>query len=112
MNLSSYGSIFALGHKAVRDICQTPVVIQEKIDGSQISFGLLEHEGKLVLSMRSKGATIYPEAYPKDFSKAVAAIIAVQDKLMPGWVYRGEQLNKPKHGTLAYDRVPQNSGPH
>jgi len=28
-------------------------------------------------------------------------------KLHPGWIYRAEYLQKPKHNTIAYDRVPK-----
>jgi hypothetical protein len=40
------------------------------------------------------------------FSKAVEQVENVAHKLKVGWTYRGEYLNKPKHNTLAYDRVP------
>lgn len=101
--ISSYSKIFALGHRLVRDIFDGPVKVQEKIDGSQISFGVSDGE----LMIRSKGAKIYPESPPKMFNKAVATIQSLQDKLEPDHIYRGEYLSKPKHNTLAYDRVPK-----
>ena len=42
--LTSYPKVYQLGHKAVLDIFSGPVVIQEKIDGSQFSFGLVGGE--------------------------------------------------------------------
>lgn len=48
MTLHSYSSPFALGHKALaRDnerpgLLEAPVLIEEKIDGSQFSFSLSE----------------------------------------------------------------------
>ncbi len=102
--LRSYPSVFALGHKAIESLLTGPVVVQEKVDGSQFSFALTG-DGLL---MRSKGQTVYPEN-AQMFDKAVAAAQAVADKLVTGWVYRAEYLMKPKHNTLLYGRVPQNN---
>jgi hypothetical protein len=111
--IRSYPSIYNLGHRAVADIFNEPVLVQEKVDGSQISFGLFprrENEAghSLQLRVRSKGAELVIEAPDKMFRAGVEAIKAVQHLLVPGWTYRGEYLAKPKHNTLAYDRVPQN----
>lgn len=57
MHLPSYPKIYALGHKAIEELLHDDVCVQEKVDGSQISFGLLD--GKLYIS--SKGAIIDPE---------------------------------------------------
>jgi hypothetical protein len=35
----SYSSIYALGHKALAELFMEPVLIEEKVDGSQFSFG-------------------------------------------------------------------------
>lgn len=102
MNLHSYPSIFNMGHRAVSDLLKKPVYIQEKIDGSQFSFGLLNGE----LVCRSKGAPITMAAPDKMFSKAVEVCKTLVPKLKEGWTYRGEYLAKPKHNTLAYDRTP------
>lgn len=98
----SYPSIFNLGHKAVADIFSEPVYIQEKVDGSQFSFGVFD--GKL--RVRSKGKEMDPENPEKLFAKAVAKVRDIQDLLIDGWTYRGEAFDKPKHNALAYDRVP------
>ena len=102
--IPSYSSPFGIEHKAVRgEIFLDSVLVQEKIDGSQISFGILDGE----LKIRSKGAQIHLGAPNSMFFLGVEAIKAVQDKLVPGYVYRGEYLQKPKHNVLAYDRVPR-----
>lgn len=98
--MQSYGKLYAIGHRAVRDLFQGRVVIQEKIDGSQISFG--NYGGTLMV--RSKGAEINVDAPDKMFSKAVETIKTLA--LVDGWTYRGEYLQKPKHNVLAYDRAP------
>ena len=104
MTISSYPSIFNLGHKAVQNLLKTSVIAQEKVDGSQFSFCKTE-DGELVF--RSKGAEINPDDSSGMFSKGVAAVKEVVDRLTPGWVYRGEYLRTPRHNALAYDRVPK-----
>ena len=51
--LHSYPSIFNLGHRAVAGLLGGPVIVEEKIDGSQFSFGVTV-DGEIVT--RSKGA--------------------------------------------------------
>lgn len=119
--MHSYPSIFNLGHRGVRDILCGPVVVQEKVDGSQFSFQVqnkrVSHEaGELlgaltsenVLVMKSKGAQVFSDTTDKLFKPAVETVLRLfgEGKLVPGWTYRGEVLAKPKHNTLAYDRVP------
>lgn len=106
MKLHSYSSIYALGHRAAAGLLDGPVIVEEKVDGSQITFGVIDGE----LSIRSKGAEIFAAAPEKMFASGVAAIAAVADRLVPGWHYRGEYLQKPKHNTntLAYARIPAN----
>jgi hypothetical protein len=48
------------------------------------------------------------EAPEKMFVRAVETVVAIEDLLRDGWTYRAEYLSKPKHNTLAYDRVPEN----
>lgn len=96
----SYPSIFNVGHKAVADIFTDDVLIEEKVDGSQFSFGLFD-DG---LRVRSKGQVMLVDAPDKMFQRAVDAVKGLP--LTPGWTYRAEYLMKPKHNTLAYDRIP------
>lgn len=96
----SYPSVFALGHKAISELFLDPVLVEEKIDGSQFSFGLFE-DG---LRCRSKGAQINVDVPEKMFGEAVEVVKTLP--LIVGTTYRAEYLKKPKHNTLAYDRVP------
>ncbi len=100
--IGSYPEVFAIGHKMIEGLFSGPVVVEEKIDGSQFSFGVLEGE----LFCRSKGKNLILDAPEKMFVKAVMSVELVANKLHSGWIYRGEYLEKPKHNTLAYDRVP------
>jgi hypothetical protein len=102
--IPNYGKIYHFGTPQVRDIFSDPVVVEEKIDGSQFSFGLLNGE----LCCRSKGKQIVLDAPDMMFKRAVEVVRSVADKLIPNWVYRGEYLQKPKHNALAYDRTPRN----
>lgn len=100
--INSYPSIYQLGHAAIKDIFEGPVTVEEKVDGSQFSFGMVDGE----LVARSKGKQLIIDAPEKMFTKAVATIKEVAAELTPDWIYRGEYLQSPKHNTLAYDRVP------
>lgn len=97
----SYPSIFALGHRALAELFLDPVVVQEKIDGSQFSMGRFGDE----LRCRSKGSQLVVDAPEKMFALAVATAASLD--LRDGWTYRCEYLQKPKHNALAYDRVPE-----
>lgn len=98
----SYPSIFPLGHKALGNLFDGPIVIEEKIDGSQISFGLIDGQ----LRIKSKNKELDIDNPDSMFAKAVEIIKTLN--LMPEWTYRGEYLSKPKHNSLAYNRVPNN----
>lgn len=99
----SYPSIFALGHRALTDLFLDPVLVEEKIDGSQFSFGRFGPDRDL--KCRSKGAQLNLVAPEPMFRKGIDAVGDLD--LRPGWTYRGEYLSKAKHNTLAYDRVPE-----
>lgn len=106
MSLSSYPSVFNLGHKCITELLTVPVYVQEKIDGSQFSFGV-DMDG--ILHMRSKGAKIFLETVDKLFKDAVDYVVSIKELLVPGYTYRGEVLRCPKHNSLAYDRVPKHN---
>lgn len=98
----SYPSIFNLSHRAVEELLFDSVLVEEKIDGSQFSFGLFEDGFRA----RSKAAMLNVIAPEKMFQRAVD--VAHSLPLHEGWTYRAEYLQKPKHNSLAYDRIPKN----
>jgi len=102
--INSYPSLFALGHRLTKTLFDDNVIVQEKIDGSQFSFGVdrLGH-----LHIRSKGCTIYPESVDKLFRNAVAQVLLIKDKLLPGHIYRSEAVTSPRHNHLQYSRTPK-----
>ena len=105
IRIPAYPKVYNVGHREVAGIFDgQPVVIQEKVDGSQFSFGVLDGQ----LHMRSKGAEVHAGAADKNFAGAAETVARLfGEGLLPeGTVYRGEVLSKPKHNTLAYDRAP------
>ncbi len=116
----SYPQIFAMGHRYVKDLLTSPVLVEEKIDGSQFSFGIFDapatscqvgnhpDDCEPVVRVRSKGAEMHVDAPEKMFALGVAWVRENAARLHPGWTYRTEFLSKSKHNALAYDRVPRN----
>lgn len=102
MTIGSYPSVFQIGHKMIEGLFSGPVVVEEKCDGSQFSFGLIDGE----LMARSKGKQLILDAPEKMFIRAVAVVRELAPYLHPDWIYRGEYLERPKHNTLAYERTP------
>lgn len=102
MTIPSYGKVHAFGHRYNQSVLNGSVQVTEKIDGSQISFGIVN--GKLC--MRSHNQQIDLDAPNDMFKVAVQSIREREHLLRPGLVYRGEFLAKPKHNTLAYERTP------
>lgn len=103
----SYPSIYALGHRYLKDLLLDPVLVEEKVDGSQFSFGVFNVTGQQELRCRSKGAQLNLVAPEKMFQRAIDTVSSIAGKLKEGWTYRGEYLVSPKHNTLIYDRVPK-----
>lgn len=103
--IHSYSKIYQIGHKVIRNIFDDVVLIEEKVDGSQFSFGVIDG----VLCARSNNKQLILEAPDNMFKKAVETLKSIEHLLHPGWTYRGEYLQKPKHNTLAYDRTPYNN---
>jgi len=102
----NYPTVFALGHKALEHLFNGPVVVQEKIDGSQFSFGV--HGGEL--KCRSKGKELVLDVPENMFEAAVATSRRLADAgdLVEGLTYRCEYLKGPSHNSLVYDRIPRN----
>lgn len=100
--ISSYPKVYALGNRNVRDIFKETVLVEEKVDGSQISFGV--YEG--TLKVRSHGQEVNLEN-PGMFGLAVQEIVKRVGQLQNNSTYRGEYLSKPKHNVLSYGRIPK-----
>ncbi len=105
MKVASYPKIYNVGHRALEGLFGSEVIIQEKVDGSQFSFGRV-FDGEL--GIRSKGQQIDLDNPPKMFAAAVEYVKLLEPDLLKDVTYRCEWLNKPKHNSLAYERTPFN----
>lgn len=112
--MTNYGKIWQISHREVKDILQHKVLIEEKIDGSQFSFG--KKDGKLWcdshhqhLNVDACGDDNAGGVIPGLFWDAVKFCRLSVDAMVEGWTYRGEVLSKPKHNILTYNRVPKNN---
>lgn len=107
MSSASYPKIFALGDKTVQTLFETEVEVTEKIDGSQLGFGVIN--GELVVRSKNKEQDL--DEPDQMFGIAVQYLKSVftEGKMTEGVFYYGEYLNKPRHSTLAYDHVPTNN---
>lgn len=100
----SYPKVYNLGHRAIRDLFLGPVAVQEKVDGSQFSFGIIDG----ALRMRSRNQQIALDNIPALFAPSAQMALRAADngKLVPDYIYRGEAMKGQRHNTLTYDRVP------
>jgi RNA ligase len=102
MKIESYPNIAGLGHRLLQDLLLDPVVIQEKVDGSQFS---VMREDDETFYARSKEQEVSDKGMNSLFKRAYDALKELD--LIPGFIYRGEVLDRPKHNTLKYDRTPK-----
>jgi hypothetical protein len=103
--LHSYSKVWAFTHREAARLFDGPVVIQEKVDGSQFSFGQING----ALHCRSKGQAVGPGGNQEGmFNKAVrtAELIHATGTMLDGMCVRCEYLEKPKHNALTYLSVP------
>lgn len=100
----SYPKIWAMGHGAIQELLFDEVVIEEKLDGSQFSFGKFGNQ----LKCKSRNQEIDPETlnHSEMFKQGVDTAKELFPLLKDGWTYRGEYFQKPKQNLLAYNRAP------
>jgi hypothetical protein len=105
-HIPSYGKIWSFGHNVASAVVGRRCIVEEKIDGSQLSC-MVNFDGDLLV--RSKGADIHLGAVPNLFEPSVAHLVAQHERghLPKGHVFRFEALCKPKHNTLTYGRAPK-----
>lgn len=63
----SYPKIYTLGHSALINLFSDPILVEEKVDGSQFSFGKFDG----VLRVKSKSVEMQVESPEKMFIQAV-----------------------------------------
>lgn len=102
---ASYPKLFALGHPSIADLFSGTVVVEEKVDGSQFSFGVFNG----TLQCRSRRCVMDGLTAPDLFKGAYATAkrLEAAGLLVEGRAYRGEALQTPSHNSLKYERTPK-----
>uniref|UniRef100_A0A6M3JI18 Putative RNA ligase n=1 Tax=viral metagenome TaxID=1070528 RepID=A0A6M3JI18_9ZZZZ len=104
----SYTKILTLGAAGTERALVGDVLVQEKCDGSQFSFGI-DERGEV--SCRSHHQQLVMDGPCGDFTPAVEQVRRMTPRLKamdkPIWFYC-EYLRKPKQNTLCYERTPTN----
>lgn len=85
------------------NIFGTEVIITEKIDGSQFSFGVMDG----VLQYKSKRKMLNFEQPDKTFTVAIQQVEKFAHLIIPDTQYCTEYLKTPRHGVLNYNTVPK-----
>lgn len=106
MTIRRWSKIFTLGDRYTEGIFDGPVSITEKLDGSQLNFGVHPEHGLMFLT---KGSTCHLGDNNKLFAPAVQYVHSIEHRLSEGWTYHTETLANPRHNTLVYGRVPTNN---
>lgn len=100
--IKGFPKIFHIGDRHIENLLEGEVEITEKIDGSQFNFAKIGDE----VHMRSKGAIVLMEDANKMFNQAKHFVSQIADRMPRGIVFHGEYLQRPRHNTLEYSRVP------
>ena len=104
MRIPHYTKVYQLGHKWIQNLLNGPIIVEEKIDGSQFSFRIKYGQ----LECCSKNCDKRMTESNDMFFVAVQRVmdLFVLDKLQEEYIYRGEFLSKPHHNVLKYNRIP------
>ena len=104
--IKRFPKIFNLGDRHLAQLFEDEVFVEVKLDGSQFIFSNVNGN----LHMRSKGRVIYAESVDGMFQKGVEHIKFLHEthQISEGIEFYCEYMQKPKHNTLAYERIPQN----
>lgn len=92
--------------RIVRISTSTKTYVADGLCSHNSQFGFGKVNGELVI--RSKGRELDLEAFDKMFGEGVAYVKSIEDKIPDNMFFYGEYLQKPRHSTLAYDRIPKN----
>lgn len=79
--------------------------IEEKVDGSQLSFQKRSEDGQV--EFRNKEKTIPPGAHDRPcYANAITAISRIAAELNPAYTYHGESVCKRRHNVVEYLGAP------
>lgn len=99
--IAGYGKIYGIDDDRSGLVAGMPVVVQEKYDGSQVAWGVVDG----ALCVRSRHGSL-------DLAQPPPLYVATCDTLRAsaweeGYTYYGEALRGKRHNRLAYDRAPR-----
>jgi len=107
--LPKYTKVLTLGASRTERALVGEVVLQEKVDGSQLRFGINE-DGEVLCG--SKSINFEPGICDKMFEPGVKYVESIASKIKetfkPDTYFFCEYLQKPKHNVLKYDSIPKN----
>ncbi len=104
MSLPSIPKIYRFGERFTNGITSSPVVVEEKYDGSQFTFGMVDG----ALCCRSKSQDI-DLSNPGMFAAAVETARRIFDEgnMSEGEIFLCEYISRPRHNVLTYSRTPK-----
>ena len=113
MPVPNYPKVLTYGHQGTENVFTGQILVEEKIDGSQIGFGF-DEDGILCIRSHNQQIPLDQgiEVIPKMFRTAVRIIeermTEKWERFFYGsmWIY-GEYLEGPHHNVLSYDRTPE-----
>ena len=107
--IPSYTKILTLGSAYTDNALVGEVIVQEKIDGSQLRFCINE-DRKLVIG--SKSTILGHPDENKMFKEAVKYLLSIEDYITvifpTNTYFYGEYLQRPRHNVLKYHCCPTN----
>lgn len=107
-DIPSYTKVLTMGSLGTERVLCGSVVVQEKVDGSQFKFGITA-DGQMVFASHKQ--QLWPESCNAMFKPAVDYCSTLSEKLHGSYAdlfFYCEYLQRPRHNTLSYERVPQN----
>jgi hypothetical protein len=102
--MKKYPKIRPVGHREITSLFHGPVIVQEKIDGSNFAFGKTRG-GKIFCLSRERVLSLTDPN--KQFGLAVHHVLSIAHKIPDGYLFRAEFLSKNKHNILEYKRTPK-----
>jgi hypothetical protein len=103
--MNYYPKVRTVGHREIAALLEGPVIIQEKVDGSNFTFGKTSDGELFAMSRAQRLDFSRPE---KMFAPALEHVQAIAHKIPDGYAFRCEYLRSNKHNVLAYTRAPKN----
>lgn len=107
--IPSYTKILTLGSSMTENALAGDIIIQEKIDGSQFSFGLNEDKQ---LVFRSKSVAMYIDNFSQMFQEGIQYVTSIEklikERFESDTYFYCEYLRQPVHNTLKYEKIPKN----